>query len=113
MLPQSVKHASFLCSSNSELQLAAFEPALKVHDFVQTCKPQQPTPPSASHTHHPKKKRLGPVPPPVESLHRTVPLALRNGLRKSYTRRIQVEVLSYLQQESESVLMKVFENGYH
>ena len=61
MPPQSVKHASFLCSTNSGLRLAAFESALKVPDFVQTRKPLQPAPPSASNTYHPKEKRPGPV----------------------------------------------------
>ena len=50
MPPQPVKHASFLCSSNPELQLAVLELALKVPDFVQPHKPQKPAPPSASNT---------------------------------------------------------------
>ena len=50
MQARSIKHASFLCSSNPELQLAVLEPTLKVPDFVQPHKPQKAAPPSASNT---------------------------------------------------------------
>ena len=95
------------CSSNSELQPAAFEPALKYPILLGPANHCSP----ASNTHYPEKKRPGLIPLPAKSLHCTVSLMPPNSLRRSYTRRVQMEVLSYLQQESEPVPRKVLGNG--